>query len=91
MSTSNFKRFVEIGRVVLLKSGPFSGKLAVIAEIIDHNRPSCIINHRRPNNGCSPPILPLQAPHPHSPQTLCPAPRRWYETCPQRGRQRGHR
>ncbi|KIJ90979.1 hypothetical protein K443DRAFT_115788, partial [Laccaria amethystina LaAM-08-1] len=24
--------------VVLLKSGPFSGKIAVIAEIIDHNR-----------------------------------------------------
>ncbi|TFK35867.1 ribosomal protein L14-domain-containing protein, partial [Crucibulum laeve] len=35
---SNFKRFVEVGRVVLLKSGPFSGKIAVIAEIIDHNR-----------------------------------------------------
>ncbi|KIK03105.1 hypothetical protein K443DRAFT_491800 [Laccaria amethystina LaAM-08-1] len=39
MSTeSNFKRFVEIGRIVLLKSGPFSGKIAGIAEIIDHNR-----------------------------------------------------
>ncbi|KIJ91518.1 hypothetical protein K443DRAFT_482027 [Laccaria amethystina LaAM-08-1] len=39
MSTeSKFKRFVEIGRVVLLKSGPFSGKIAVITEIIDHNR-----------------------------------------------------
>ncbi|KIJ89604.1 hypothetical protein K443DRAFT_158983 [Laccaria amethystina LaAM-08-1] len=39
MSTeSNFKRFVEIWQVVLLKSGPFSGKIAVIAEIIDHNR-----------------------------------------------------
>ncbi|KAF7317035.1 60S ribosomal protein [Mycena chlorophos] len=37
-SESNFKRFVEVGRVVLLKSGPFSGKIAVIAEIIDHNR-----------------------------------------------------
>ncbi|THU88744.1 hypothetical protein K435DRAFT_830481 [Dendrothele bispora CBS 962.96] len=35
---SNFKRFVEVGRVVLLTSGPFSGKIAVIAEIIDHNR-----------------------------------------------------
>ncbi|KAF7330316.1 60S ribosomal protein [Mycena venus] len=35
---STFKRFVEVGRVVLLKSGPFSGKIAVIAEIIDHNR-----------------------------------------------------
>ncbi|KAJ7746635.1 60S ribosomal protein L14 [Mycena metata] len=37
-SDSTFKRFVEVGRVVLLKSGPFSGKIAVIAEIIDHNR-----------------------------------------------------
>ncbi|KAK7033636.1 hypothetical protein VNI00_012636 [Paramarasmius palmivorus] len=36
--SSNFKRFVEVGRVVLLKSGPYAGKIAVIAEIIDHNR-----------------------------------------------------
>ncbi|KAJ7352453.1 60S ribosomal protein L14 [Mycena albidolilacea] len=35
---STFKRFVEVGRIVLLKSGPFDGKIAVIAEIIDHNR-----------------------------------------------------
>ncbi|CAA7257448.1 unnamed protein product [Cyclocybe aegerita] len=35
---SNFKRFVEVGRVVLLKSGPSAGKIAVISEIIDHNR-----------------------------------------------------
>ncbi|KAL4079371.1 60S ribosomal protein L14 [Scleroderma citrinum] len=35
---SNFKRFVEVGRLVLLKSGPSAGKVAVIAEIIDHNR-----------------------------------------------------
>ncbi|KAG6811492.1 hypothetical protein H0H92_007140 [Tricholoma furcatifolium] len=35
---SNFQRFVEVGRVVLLKSGPSAGKIAVIAEIIDHNR-----------------------------------------------------
>ncbi|KAI0769390.1 ribosomal protein L14-domain-containing protein [Trametes elegans] len=35
---SNFKRFVEVGRVVLLKSGPQEGHIAVIAEIIDHNR-----------------------------------------------------
>ncbi|KAK7437382.1 hypothetical protein VKT23_018627 [Stygiomarasmius scandens] len=35
---SNFKRFVEVGRVVLLTSGPSAGKIAVIAEIIDHNR-----------------------------------------------------
>ena len=35
---SNFKRFVEVGRVVLLKSGPQEGQIAVVAEIIDHNR-----------------------------------------------------
>ncbi|KAH9830096.1 60S ribosomal protein L14 [Rhodofomes roseus] len=35
---SNFKRFVEVGRVVLLTSGPQAGHIAVIAEIIDHNR-----------------------------------------------------
>jgi large subunit ribosomal protein L14e len=35
---STFKRFVEVGRVVLINDGPSAGKLAVIAEIIDHNR-----------------------------------------------------
>ncbi|KXS21383.1 hypothetical protein M427DRAFT_142455 [Gonapodya prolifera JEL478] len=33
-----FKRLVEVGRVVLLNYGPDSGKLAVIVDIIDHNR-----------------------------------------------------
>jgi hypothetical protein len=37
---STFKRFVEVGRVVLVNDGPNAGKLAVIAEIIDHNRVS---------------------------------------------------
>jgi len=35
---SNFKRFVEVGRVVLLQAGPHAGQIAVIAEIMDHNR-----------------------------------------------------
>ncbi|KAJ3559498.1 hypothetical protein NM688_g303 [Phlebia brevispora] len=35
---SNFKKFVEVGRVVLLKAGPSAGNIAVIVEIIDHNR-----------------------------------------------------
>ncbi|THH10625.1 hypothetical protein EW145_g1191 [Phellinidium pouzarii] len=35
---STFKRFVEVGRLVLLKSGASAGKVAVIVEIIDHNR-----------------------------------------------------
>ncbi|KAF7783864.1 hypothetical protein Agabi119p4_29 [Agaricus bisporus var. burnettii] len=38
MPESNFKRFVEVGRVVLVNDGPLAGKIAVIAEIIDHNR-----------------------------------------------------
>ena len=31
-------RFVEVGRVVLVQSGPNSGKLGTIVEIIDHKR-----------------------------------------------------
>ncbi|GAA5820754.1 hypothetical protein JCM11251_003142 [Rhodosporidiobolus azoricus] len=37
-SEATFKRFVEVGRVVLLNDGPSAGKLATIVEIIDHNR-----------------------------------------------------
>ncbi|KAF9436632.1 hypothetical protein BGZ76_003429 [Entomortierella beljakovae] len=33
-----FQRVVEIGRVVLINYGPDAGKLAVIVDIIDHNR-----------------------------------------------------
>ncbi|KAG2192739.1 hypothetical protein INT47_011658, partial [Mucor saturninus] len=33
-----FKRQVEVGRVVLVNYGPDAGKLAVIVDIIDHNR-----------------------------------------------------
>ncbi|PPQ82324.1 hypothetical protein CVT26_013153 [Gymnopilus dilepis] len=38
MRESNFKRFVEVGRVVLVKSGSSAGNIAVITEVIDHNR-----------------------------------------------------
>lgn len=34
----SFKRFVEVGRVVLINQGEFAGKLAVVVEIIDHNK-----------------------------------------------------
>ncbi|KAK4055997.1 hypothetical protein OIO90_002992 [Microbotryomycetes sp. JL221] len=37
-SVETFKRYVEVGRVVLLNDGPSAGKLAVIVEIVDHNR-----------------------------------------------------
>jgi len=33
-----FARFVELGRVVVIKKGAFASKLAVIVEVIDHNR-----------------------------------------------------
>lgn len=39
-SEATFKRYVEVGRVVLLTDGPCEGKLATIVEIIDHNRVS---------------------------------------------------
>jgi len=35
---SVFRRFVQIGRVVLINYGPDEGKLAVIVEVIDQNR-----------------------------------------------------
>jgi large subunit ribosomal protein L14e len=31
-------RLVELGRIVLFASGPHSGKLAAVIEIIDHKR-----------------------------------------------------
>jgi large subunit ribosomal protein L14e len=33
-----FDKFVEIGRVVMLKEGPLAGEIAVILEVIDLNR-----------------------------------------------------
>ncbi|SPO25031.1 probable RPL14B - ribosomal protein [Ustilago trichophora] len=35
---ASFKRYVEVGRVVLVEDGPSAGQLAVVVEIIDHNR-----------------------------------------------------
>lgn len=37
---ASFKRYVEVGRVVLVEEGPSAGQLAVVVEIIDHNRVS---------------------------------------------------
>ena len=41
-SAPTFKRYVEVGRVVLVNEGPQAGKLATIVEIIDHARVSLI-------------------------------------------------
>merc|ERR1712221_51862 len=42
-----FKRFVETGRVALVNTGKFDGKLVVIVDVIDHNRVLC----DNPSNG----------------------------------------
>jgi hypothetical protein len=31
-------KLVEVGRLVLIRSGPYEGKLAAIVEIVDHRR-----------------------------------------------------
>lgn len=38
---------MEVGRVVLFVTGPYAGKLAAIAEIIDHKR-VCVHLERTP-------------------------------------------
>jgi large subunit ribosomal protein L14e len=44
-----FKRYVEVGRVVLINVGPDSGKLATIVDIIDQNK--CLIDGPAPITG----------------------------------------
>ena len=39
---TGFKRFVEVGRVVLINYGPDAGKLATIIDIVDQNK--CLID-----------------------------------------------
>lgn len=38
MSTGAFTRFVEVGRVVMINFGKLEGKLAVIVDLVDHNK-----------------------------------------------------
>jgi len=38
LGRSPFRRYVQIGRVALINYGPDEGKLATVAEVIDHNR-----------------------------------------------------
>lgn len=42
-----FKRFMEVGRVVLINYGPDKGKLATVIDIVDQNK--CLIDG--PNTG----------------------------------------
>ncbi|KIJ96683.1 hypothetical protein K443DRAFT_276429 [Laccaria amethystina LaAM-08-1] len=75
----------------LLKSGTFSGAY-ICSECSQKLTDLHAGHHRRSNNGCSSPILAIQAPRPNPrPQSLRHAPRSWFENGPQRGRERGHR
>lgn len=49
-----FKRFVEVGRVVLINYGPDKGKLATIIDIVDQNK--CLIDG--PNTGVIRQVIP---------------------------------
>lgn len=47
---ASFKRYVQVGRVVLVEEGPSAGQLAVIVEIIDHNRVSFHLANQSPRH-----------------------------------------
>lgn len=36
-------KLVEVGRVVLIRRGPYTGKLAAIVQIVDHRRVRCLV------------------------------------------------
>ena len=38
LSCKVYKRFVQVGRVILINAGPDSGKLATIVDVLDQNR-----------------------------------------------------
>ena len=46
-----FKRYVEVGRVVLINYGPDAGKLATIIDIVDQNK--CLIDGPQDITGVS--------------------------------------
>jgi Ribosomal protein L14E/L6E/L27E len=49
-----FKRYVEVGRVVLVNYGPDAGKLATIIDIVDQNK--CLIDG--PSTGVARQVIP---------------------------------
>lgn len=42
-------RLVEVGRLVLIRRGPYTGKLAAIVEVVDHKRVRFTENSQREN------------------------------------------
>jgi large subunit ribosomal protein L14e len=53
-----FKRFVEVGRVVLINYGPETGKLATIIDIVDQNK--CLIDGPADITGVSRQVIPFK-------------------------------
>lgn len=53
-----FKRFVEVGRVVLINYGPDAGKLATIIDIVDQNK--CLIDGPASITGVSRQVIPFK-------------------------------
>lgn len=51
-----FKRFVEVGRIVLINYGPDAGKLATIIDIVDQNK--CLIDGPFDITGASRQVIP---------------------------------
>ena len=53
-----FKRFVEVGRVVLVNYGPDAGKLATIIDILDQNK--CLIDGPAEITGVTRQVIPYK-------------------------------
>ena len=53
-----FKRFVEVGRIVLINFGPETGKLATIIDIVDNNK--CLIDGPMKVTGVQRQIIPFK-------------------------------
>ena len=53
-----FKRYVEVGRVVLINYGPDEGKLATIIDIVDQNK--CLIDGPADITGVTRQVIPFK-------------------------------
>lgn len=52
-----FKRYMEVGRVVLINYGPEAGKLATVIDIVDQNK--CLIDGPENITGVSRQVIPF--------------------------------
>jgi large subunit ribosomal protein L14e len=52
-----FKRYMEVGRVVLINHGPEAGKLATVIDVVDQNK--CLIDGPSDITGVSRQVIPF--------------------------------